>query len=261
MYKKYKLKALLLSAGYGTRLKPLTNDWPKCLMPIGGIPLLEYWLYFLNKVNVKDVLINTHYLSEKVQNFLKRSHLEWVKTIYEPKLLGTAGTLIKNYNFFQGSPTIVIHADNWMNSYLDEFIEYHFTSKPKNCLITMMLFHTETPELCGIVELDSNQIVLKFHEKQKNNFGNLANAAIYILEPEVIEWLKKRPWISDFSTEVIPHFMGMIATWTNKNIFRDIGTIDSLIKAQSDNKPVLTWNNKDNWAIEFKNNVVKNFNL
>ena len=100
MYKKYKLKALLLSAGYGTRLKPLTNDWPKCLMPIGGIPLLEYWLYFLNKVNVKDVLINTHYLSEKVQNFLKRSHLEWVKTIYEPKLLGTAGTLIKNYNFF-----------------------------------------------------------------------------------------------------------------------------------------------------------------
>ena len=55
--------------------------------------------------------------------------------------------------------------------------------------------------------------------------------------------------------------MGKIATWTNKNIFRDIGTIDSLIKAQSDNKPVLTWNNKDNWSIEFKNNVVKNFNL
>lgn len=254
------IKTLLLAAGFGTRLKPLTDFWPKCLMPIGETPLLEYWLYYLYKANIEDVLVNTHHHSNIVLDFLKRPHLNWVRSIYEEKLLGTAGTLINNYRYFKGHPTLLIHADNWTNSFLNEFIEYHFKSRPKKCLITMMLFHTETPELCGIVELDYNHIVVKFHEKKKQSFGNLANAAIYILEPEVLEWLIKRPWISDFTTEVIPHFLGKIATWTNKGIFRDIGSNSSLKKAQSDVKPILTWGD-DSWALKFNDSIVQKFNL
>ena len=125
----------------------------------------------------------------------------------------------------------------------------------------MMLFHTETPESCGIVELNINNIVTKFHEKQKNNFGNLANAAIYILEPEVLEWIIKRPWISDFTTEVIPYFIGKIATWTMKSDFRDIGTIEALKKSQRDIKPILKWNNNDSWSLDYKDKIVNKLNL
>ena len=255
------INALLLSAGLGTRLKPLTEKWPKCLMPIGEVPLLEYWLYYLHEASIKNVLINTHHHSDIVNDFLRRPHLNWVQSIYEEKLLGTAGTLIENYKFFKAHTTLLIHADNWTNSYLNDFIEFHFNARPKGCSITMMLFHTETPESCGIVELDVNQIVVKFHEKQKNNYGNLANAAIYILEPEVIEWMMKRPWVSDFTTEVIPYFVGKIATWTTNCDFRDIGTIEALNKAQRDIKPILTWNNNDSWSKDYKEKIVNKLNL
>ena len=89
----YEVRALLLSAGLGTRLKPLTDKWPKCLMPIGGRPLLEYWLQALCDLEINKVIVNTHHHSELVSAFLDRPHFaEWVTNIYEPELLGTASS-------------------------------------------------------------------------------------------------------------------------------------------------------------------------
>ncbi len=260
MHKK-RIKALLLAAGFGSRLKPYTDFWPKCLMPIDDIPLLEYWLFYLDKANVRDVLINTHYKKDIVLDFLARKHLSWVNSVNEDVLLGTAGTLINNYNFFVGHPILLIHADNWTNEFLDDFIDYHINFRPKNCLITMMLFHTETPQFCGIVELNHKNIVINFHEKKNDSiYGNLANAAVYILEPEVLDWVFERPWINDFSSEVIPNFLGRISTWTTKGVFRDIGSINSLKIAQFDSKPFFT-SIRDSWSDEFKKNIVSKFNL
>ena len=93
---KIKFRALLLAAGFGSRLMPLTKNKPKCLMEINGIPLLEYWLINLEKTGCESVLINTHYLSEQIDSYLKKG-----KDIYEDKisyekiLLGTGGTLKK----------------------------------------------------------------------------------------------------------------------------------------------------------------------
>ena len=96
-----KLKALLLTAGFGTRLQPLTSKWPKCLMPIGNRPLLEYWLFYLKYAGVENVLINMHYLSNKVLEFIHRETFKnFIDSIYEEELLGTAGTLIKNSSYF-----------------------------------------------------------------------------------------------------------------------------------------------------------------
>ena len=94
-------RALLLAAGLGTRLKPFTDSKPKCLIDIGGKPLLEYWLESLENSNCQEVLINTHYLSEQVFDFLqKRPKTKMkIKTTYEKDLLGTAGTLMKNITF------------------------------------------------------------------------------------------------------------------------------------------------------------------
>ena len=96
-----KVKTLLLAAGLGTRLRSLTNNWPKCLMPIGNRPLLEYWLETLYTTNVSEVLVNLHHHSEIVQGFLNRPRFKnWVNTVYEETLLGTAGTLKGNKEYF-----------------------------------------------------------------------------------------------------------------------------------------------------------------
>ena len=97
-----KVKALLLAAGLGTRLRPLTDEWPKCLMPIGDRPLLEYWLETLYSTNVRKVLVNMHHHSEIVQEFLNRPRFkDWVSSVYEETLLGTAGTLRENKDFLE----------------------------------------------------------------------------------------------------------------------------------------------------------------
>jgi mannose-1-phosphate guanylyltransferase len=250
---------LLLAAGFGTRLSTLTEYWPKCLMPIGERPLLEYWLHYLKDAKINDVLVNLHYHSEKVNDFLNRyDYKNWVISIYEEELLGTAGTLLKNANYFGGYTTLFIHADNWTNIGLVDFIEYHFNNKPNHCLITMMTFDSENPKNCGIVETNAEGVVIAFFEKVASPPSNKANAAIYLLDPEVLDWLIARPWIKDFSTEVIPHFVGKIATWHNTGNYRDIGTPKVLKKAQIDDKPEMNWDNNDLWSINFKNNPIHN---
>ena len=91
------MRALLLAAGLGTRLRPITDTIPKCLVPINGAPLLQIWLERLTEAGIGPFLINTHYLEEQVKTFLEESaFLERAKLIHENYLLGTAGTLIEN---------------------------------------------------------------------------------------------------------------------------------------------------------------------
>ena len=247
------IRALLLAAGMGTRLKPLTDYWPKCLMPIGGRPLLEYWLQTLRGAGINDVLVNTHYQSDKVLKFLAREQFEgWVQVVHEKHLLGTAGTLRANSAFFQDGVALLIHADNWCQCDFNAFVQYHLQLRPKYCAITMMTFDTDTPQSCGIVEVDGDGVVLGFHEKVANPPGKRANAAVYMLEPEVLKWLNENQAITDFSTQVLPNFIGRIATWQNSGVHRDIGTVEALRAAQGDPLPELLWSDGDQWSRDFK---------
>lgn len=251
------ISALLLAAGIGSRLRPLTDTWPKCLMPIGQRPLLEYWLSTLFLLNIKKTLVNLHYKHEIVKTFLERDRFkDWVTTAYERELLGTAGTLKRNLKFFQNDTLLLIHADNWCQCDLSSFIDFHLNDRPKNCMITMMTFDAENPSECGVVELDTQKIVTAFHEKITNPPSAIANAAIYLIEPEVLSWLADQESITDFSTEVLPRFIGKISTWHNTNIHRDIGTLKNLQKAQLDKRPIEAWNSLDQWDKDFSNNPI-----
>ena len=246
------VRALLLAAGLGTRLFPLTDNWPKCLMPIGERPLLEYWLETLYTTNVHEVLVNLHHHSEIVKEFLNRPRFKgWVHSVYEETLLGTAGTLRANKDFFHNCTTLLVHADNWCQCDFADFLNYHRKHRPNFCSITMMTFESPTPETCGIVEIDTDGVVLAFHEKSNNPPGNQASGAVYLLEPEVLKWIEEHPNISDFSTEVLPHFIGNIATWNNCGIHKDIGALPMLQQAQSDTQPTFYWPETDAWQKNF----------
>ena len=247
-----KISALLLAAGMGTRLRPLTDHWPKCLMPIGGRPLLEYWLETLKIVGICKILVNLHHHADSIKLFLSRPRFEgWVDHIFEPKLLGTAGTLVTNKDYFNGSTTLLIHADNWCRCSFEKFIDYHRSFRPNHCPITMMTFDSLTPDTCGIVEKDEQGVVQRLHEKVTNPPGNCANGAVYLLEPEVLEWICEHPGINDFSRDVLPHFMGRIATWHNSGVHRDIGQLSMLRLAQLDPTPTPIWREDDAWQEEF----------
>ena len=226
------MRAILLAAGFGTRLRPLTNTVPKCLVPIKGKPLIQIWLEKLKEINVSPVLLNTHYLSSKVETFIKNSPFaDHASIVFEPELLGTAGTLIKNLDFFQNQDGMLVHADNYCLADFKSFLYAHET-RPTHCLMTMMLFHTDNPSTCGIVELDDENVVVGFHEKVKDPPGNLANGAVYILSKSMLEILKNDfCHKTDFSTEILEHFVGKIYTFVTNETFIDIGTIDNYAKA------------------------------
>jgi mannose-1-phosphate guanylyltransferase len=247
------IRAMLLAAGFGTRLRPLTDNWPKCLMPIGERPLLEYWLQTVRLAGIQSALVNTHFHAHHVESFLQRERFEdWVISVHEANLLGTAGTLRANTDFFRGHTTLLVHADNWCQCDFGAFVYYHMNQRPAHCLITMMTFDTKDPKNCGIVEIDSKGVVKAFHEKVESPPGNLANAAVYLLDPELIDWLECRPNLYDFSAEILPHFVDRIATWHNTYIHRDIGTLPALRAAQLDPIPQLYWPEVDEWQKNFQ---------
>jgi mannose-1-phosphate guanylyltransferase len=206
---------------------------------------------------VSEVLVNLQHHFEIVQEFLNRPRFKnWVSSVYEETLLGTAGTLKANRDFFNDCTTLLVHADNWCQCNFTNFLNYHRKHRPKDCSITMMTFESPTPETCGIVEIDDDGVVLAFHEKSNNPPGNQANGAVYLLEPVVIEWILENPSISDFSTEVLTHFIGRIATWHNQGIHRDIGALQMLKLSQSDPKPTSCWPETDTWGEKFLSNKI-----
>ena len=226
------MRAILLAAGLGTRLRSLTNKVPKCLLLIKEKPLLEILLKQLKESDIGPFLINTHYFSKQVEEFTETSGFsDQVELVHEPKLLGTAGTLIANLDFYQDQDGLLMHADNYCLADFDAFVEAH-NRRPSGCLMTMMTFSTSEPSLCGIIESNKKGVVIGFHEKVDNPPGNIANGAIYILSKELIGILKTDFTNSkDFSKEVIPAMIGKIFTYETKNFFIDIGTTNNLRKA------------------------------
>lgn len=224
------MPVLLLAAGLGSRLRPLTDSIPKCLVPIRGRPLLELWLELLDNAGMGPLIVNTHYHADAVRNFLDAGRWrDRVTIIHEESLLGTGGTLLANRNLLDKGAFMVVHADNLSRFSVEDFIRSHH-QRPCGCVMTMMLFRTPTPRSCGIVELDARGVVTKFHEKVPNPPGDLANGAVYIMEPGALDILRQTG-SNDISLGLIPECLGRINAWENRDYHRDIGTPESYAAA------------------------------
>jgi mannose-1-phosphate guanylyltransferase len=231
------MRALLLAAGIGSRLRPLTDTTPKCLVRVRDRPLLEYWLELVFEGGIQRALLNTHWLADQVRQHVAAS--TWrsrIDLVHEDELLGTGGTVLANRNWFQNEAFLVAHADNLTDFDVPGLIAAH-RNRPAGHVMTMLGFRTDDPSSCGILQLDGQNTVVAFHEKVKNPPGNLANGAVYIFEPEVISDIARLgKAVVDLSTEIIPNYLGRILCVETSGYHRDIGNPESLRRAHSEFK-------------------------
>lgn len=226
------MKAFLLAAGLGTRLRPLTDDTPKCLVPIGGRPLLHYWLSLLERHGVNEVLINVHHLSGKVQQYLDTQPVNLrIQTFHEAKLLGSAGTVWANRNWVEHEEEFLIaYADNLTNADIGALTRFHREERP---VLTVGLFRSDHPSECGIAEMDDNRTIVHFVEKPPNPRGNLANAGIYVAAPTIFD-LFGRSIPTDIGFDVLPKLIGRMRGFVLQDYLLDVGTHEKYSQAQRD---------------------------
>lgn len=227
-------KALLLAGGLGTRLRPLTNTVPKCLVPIAGKPMLDYWYDALEAAGIQTVLLNTHHLRDQVCDHISKTNAERALNVteaWEPTLLGSAGTVHANRDFGDDADEIVvIYADNLSTIDLDAFLKAHAAH---NHPMTMALFHTDYPSQCGIATLDDTGLITDFIEKPEHPASNLANAGLYVLDAHAWREIADMN-VFDFGFDVLPHFVGRMQGYEHAGYHRDIGNPDALAQAEAD---------------------------
>lgn len=253
------MKAFLLASGMGTRLRPLTDHTPKCLVDIAGKPLLAYWLEQLVNCGFHDILINTHYLHEQVQAFIAQSpYRQSVQLVYEPELLGTLGSIRANRDFFAPDPehnphdvNLIIHADNFCLTDWPRFLQA-YRQRPAACDITMMLFNTPTPWSCGLVKTDAQGVLTDYLEKPQaakthpERYGSLANAAVFIANQAALARMYALPQAqNDVCRDFLPLQIGTANTFVNEHVHIDIGTPETYAQA---NKLTLTTDTLKQWA-------------
>jgi mannose-1-phosphate guanylyltransferase len=230
------VKAFLLAAGLGTRLRPITDSTPKCLLRVGDRTLLDIWLDALAAAGVTEVLLNTHHLAVLVREHVAaRASGPAVRLAHEPALLGSAGTLLANRDFVDGEEMfLAVNADNLTDFDLDLLVKEHRALDP---IATLTLFHAPDPRACGIVEVAADGRMTGFVEKPADPPGDLANAGVYAFSPAVLD-LVPEPLPRDLGFDLLPRLVGRAHTVDMGDAyFIDIGTPAALARARDEWHP------------------------
>ncbi len=226
------MKAVLLAAGTGSRLRPLTDATPKCLLAFGDRPLLDRWLDALHRAGAGEVLVNLHHRADDVIRHLEgRDGPPPVRTSVEPVLLGSAGTLLANRRWLEHEEMFVVcNSDNLTDFDLRSIVDLHRRELPA---ASLAVFRADDPSSCGVVELDRRGRVVGFVEKPARPAGNLANAGIYVFHPSVLAELTGDLPL-DIGHDLLPKLVGRSVAVEVDGYFRDIGTPESYRRAQLD---------------------------
>ena len=226
------MKAFLLAAGVGSRLRPITDTIPKCMVPVGGRPMLDIWLDAFDQAGIDEVLVNLHHLPDVVRDHLReRAGSPGVRTFFEPELLGSAGTLAANRDWVADEELfLVCYADNLTDFDLGALIRTH---RDHGAIATLTAFHSDRPSAGGVMELDLAGTVVGFEEKPANPVSDLVNAGMYAFHPDVLNELSGPP-PADIGYDLLPRLVGRAKAMPVEGYFRDIGTIDAYERAQQE---------------------------
>ena len=224
------MKAILLAAGNGTRLRPLTDTLPKCLLPIGGVPLLQIWLDNCEAAGITQVLINSHSHREELANFVSKQRRSFqIRIAQEPELLGSAGTLTQNRDFVsQESAFFVLYADVLTNVNLRFLLASHLTSRMP---ATLGVYEVDNPSECGVVTIDDDGVIQRFTEKPRSPESRMAFAGLMVCGQEIFSFIpENRP--ADIGFHVLPRMTGRMKAVKISDYLIDVGTRASYERAQ-----------------------------
>lgn len=200
------MKTMILAAGEGTRLRPLTLETPKVLLPVGGVPLIEHTLNWLKSHGISEVAINLYHQGEKIREFLSDGSRWGMKILYSPEeaLLGTAGGVKRMEHFFDDT-FVVVCGDIITNFDLSAMVRFH---QAKNSLATIIIVKVPDPSQFGIAEVNSEGRVLNFVEKPPpgSNVGDMANGGVYVLEKAILNHIPGEGF-SDFGYNIFPKLL------------------------------------------------------
>jgi mannose-1-phosphate guanylyltransferase len=226
------MKAFLLAAGVGSRLRPITDTMPKCMVPIDGRPLLEIWLAAFAAAGVNEVLVNLHYLPGAVrQHVTARVGPPEVRLVHEPELLGSAGTLAANRDWVADDELfLACNADNLTDFDLRQLIDAHHGT---GAIATLTAFHSANPSAGGVLEVDEDGWVASFTEKPAEPASDLVNAGMYAFSPVVLDMIRRVP-PPDIGYDLLPLLVGRARAVPVEGYFRDIGTPEAYQRAREE---------------------------
>lgn len=225
------MKAFLLAAGHGTRLRPLTDRMPKCLVPIRGVPMLEIWLEVCRRTGIDDVLINLHAHAEIVRDALHDKETGVVVHLSEETtLLGSAGTLLANRNWVADEPSFwVLYADVLTTADLSGMVNFHSERQP---IATIGLCQVKDPSRCGVVSFDDDFVVREFVEKPSHPKSNWVFSGLMIATPELLQKIPERLPV-DLGFDVLPQLVGRMLAYPITDYLLDVGTMENYQTAQN----------------------------
>ena len=223
------MNAIILAGGFGSRLRPLTEKIPKPMLPVAGLPMLDYVVAQLNNYYIRDMIFTLGYHGEQVRSWALGYEGINVRFTCEDKPLGTAGAVKQAQNMLDEN-FLVLSGDGLSNVNLDEMIMRHYQ---EDALITMAVTKVANPSLYGVVKTDSLGRIIDFIEKPKTSeYGNLVNTGIYIINKKVLDYVPNDEQF-DFSKQLFPLFLGTnkILAYKHEGYWCDIGDKKSYYNA------------------------------
>ncbi|NHQ59772.1 NDP-sugar synthase [Chlorobium sp. BLA1] len=233
------MKAFVLAAGFGTRLKPLTDHIPKPLIPVLNIPCLFYTFYLLKQAGIREIICNTHHHADTIRRFIDSSKLSDLEISFseEPVILGTGGGLKKCEKLLGDSEFILVNSDIITDIDFTALIAHHRQSKRAG---TLTLF--ETPEAASIGYIGIEDGLVKDFRNLRNS--GLVSSFIYtgtaVLTPEIFSYLQ-----NGFSGIVDTGFTGLVdngglSYYQHEGVWMDIGTMANYWKANLDRESIIS---------------------
>ncbi len=232
-------KAMIMAAGVGSRLEPMSSVIPKPLVPLANIPAMDILIKHLMSFNIKNIIANTYYRAEDIQNHYKNTcfniNLQFIK---EKELSGTAGGLKKCQFFFEkGKDFIVMSGDGLTDLNICEAYLSHIKSNAIATIVIKEIEHEEVSKY-GIIVPDKNDFVHSFQEKPsiEEAKSNLANTGIYIFNYKIFEFIPENTFY-DFAKNVFPSILDSglkINTYKMSGYWSDIGSLSQYRQSNAD---------------------------
>lgn len=225
------MKAFLLAGGHGTRLRPLTDSVPKCLLPVRGVPLLDIWLDSCARSGISEVLINLHAHAEAIERHLKefRPPVE-VRLVREERLLGSAGTIAANRDWVEKEDTFnIFYSDVLTDADLTGLNEFHLEH---SLVATIGLYRVPDPSRCGVARMDGSGVITDFEEKPTTPRSNLVFSGLMTAGRGLLDHIPAAV-PADIGFHVLPRIVGKMRGYPISEFLLDIGTLENYAQAQA----------------------------